>query len=89
MRQAPGMRLGYGLDKKDSNELSLFNDFLGKSSVLRFTHDQIEEVVSSDKIKALKKLLDSSELFREEMNTCSDFKIEDYLLTLKAMLNDI
>jgi signal transduction protein with GAF and PtsI domain len=23
------------------------------------------------------------------MNTCSDFKIEDYLLTLKAMFNDI
>ncbi len=89
MRVAPGMRSGYGLDKKDSNELSLFNDYFGKNSVLRFTHDQIEEVVSSEKIKQLKKLLDSSELFREEMCNCSDFKIEDYLLTLKAMLNDI
>lgn len=33
------------MDKKDSNELSLFNDYLGKNSVLRFTHEQIEEVV--------------------------------------------
>ena len=39
MRVAPGMRTGYGMDKKDSNELSLFNDFLAKSSVLRFSHD--------------------------------------------------
>jgi hypothetical protein len=39
MRQPPGMRLGFGMDKKDSNELSLFNDYFGKNSVLRFTHD--------------------------------------------------
>ena len=37
----------------------------------------------------MKRLLDSSELFREEICNCSDFKIEDYLLTFKAMLNDI
>jgi len=88
MRYPPGMISGYG-DKKDSNELSLFNDYFGKNSVLRFTHEQIEEVIQSEKIKFLKKLIDSSEQFREEMTQCSDFKIEEYLLTLKAMLNDI
>lgn len=89
MRVAPGMRTGYGMDKKDSNELSLFNDFLAKSSVLRFTHDQIEDIIQSDKLKTLRRLVDSSELFREEICNCSDFKIEDYLLTFKAMFNDI
>ena len=89
LRQPPGMRSGYGLDKKDSNELSLFNDFLGKDSVLKFTHEQIEEVLSSDKIKHMKKLLDNAETLREEISTCSDFKIEDYLLQFKAMLNDV
>lgn len=39
IRQPPSMRHGYGLDKKDSNELSLFNDYLGKNSVLKFTHE--------------------------------------------------
>ena len=43
----------------------------------------------NDKIKFLKKLLDSSEGFREEIMNCNDFKIEDYLLTFKAMINDI
>lgn len=49
------MRSGYGMDKKDSTELSLFSDHFGKSSVLRFTHSQIEEVIGSEKIKSLKK----------------------------------
>lgn len=83
------MRLGYGLDKKDSNELSLYNDYLGKNSILKFTHEQIEEVLQSEKIKHLKKMFESADAFREEMNTCSDFKIEDYLLSFKAMLNDV
>jgi hypothetical protein len=33
------MRSGFGLDKKDSNELSLFSDYLGKNSVLKFSHE--------------------------------------------------
>lgn len=88
MRQVPALRLGYGLDKKDSNELSLF-DYFGKNSVLRFNHEQIEEVLQSEKIKFLKKLFENSEYFREELCNCSDFKIEDYLITFKAMMNDV
>ena len=79
--------MGY-LDKKDSNELSLF-DYFGKSSVLRFSHDQIEEVLQSDKLNYLRRLLESSESFREEIITCTDLKMEDYVLTFKAMFNDI
>ena len=37
MRPVPGMRTGY-VDKKDNNDLSLF-DFYGKRSVVRFTHE--------------------------------------------------
>ena len=50
------MRSGY-LDKKDSNELSLF-DHYGKNSVLRFSHDQIEEVLKSEKLINLKKIME-------------------------------
>jgi hypothetical protein len=83
------MRNGYGLDMKDSNELSLFSDFLGKNSVLKFTHEQIDEVLKSDKMRNLKLLLENSDNLREEIANCSDFKIEDYLLQFKAMLNDV
>jgi len=38
MRFPPSMRQGMGLDKKDSNELSLF-DYFGRNSVLRLSHD--------------------------------------------------
>ena len=82
------MRQGYGVDKKDSNELSLF-DYFGKNSVLRFNHDQIEEVLQSDRLKFLKKLFENSESFREEMCNCTDFKIEDYLISFKSMMNDV
>ena len=61
-----------GIDKKDSNELSLF-DYFGRNSVLRLNHDQIEEVLSSEKLKQLQKLVDSAEGFREEIAECSDF----------------
>ena len=88
MRQIPNMRPGYGVDKKDTNDLSLF-DYFGKNSVLRFTHDQIEEVLESEKITFLGKLFENSENFREEICNCSDFKIEDYLITFKSMINDI
>eukprot|EP00347_Sterkiella_histriomuscorum_P012659 403367722 len=88
MRQPPSMRTGFGLDKKDSNELSLF-DYFGKNSVLRFTHEQIEEILQSERIQFLRKLLENSDSFREEMCDCSDFKIEDYMITFKSMMNDI
>lgn len=48
------MRSGFGLDKKDSIELSLFNDILGKNSVLKFSHEQIDEVIQSEKINNLR-----------------------------------
>lgn len=82
------MRQGFGIDKKDSNELSLF-DYFGKNSVLRFTHDQIEEVLSQEKLNYLRKILDTAEGFREEIGDCTDFRIEDYIITFKSMMNDI
>lgn len=56
------MRTGY-LDKKDANDVSLF-DYFGKTSVLRFNHDQVEEVLSTDKVKFIKRLLENSDFFR-------------------------
>lgn len=34
-------------------------------------------------------MLENSDNFREEMCECTDFKIEDYLMTFKSMMNDI
>lgn len=82
------MRKGY-LDKKDSNDLSLFDSF-AKISVLRFSHEQIEEVLTQDKLVYLKSLVElQSEQFRDHITKASDFKLEEYLMTFKAMMNDI
>lgn len=43
----------------------------------------------SERIRFLRKLVENSDGFREEMCECSDFKIEDYLMTFKSMINDV
>lgn len=77
------------MDKKDSSELSLFNDILGKNSVLKFSHEQIDEVIESDKINHIRNVLENIDIFRNEVSNCSDYRLEEYIVSFKAMLNDV
>lgn len=56
---------------------------------MSYDTEQIKTIFTQKKIKRLQKILGKSEKFRDEITNCEDFMLEDYTLTLRAVMNDV
>ena len=88
IRMKPSNRSGYNNDMKDCENFTMFTDNVNETSPMTYTEKQVREVVENKRLKFLSKLTQFSEQFREEILECSDYKLEEYNVTIRSLIND-